>query len=301
VGEDVRLTIHLPAQVAADLALGDQEGAVVVIEVETGAVLVMSSHPTYNPNTLDDMWETLRDDERAPLLNRATQGLFPVGDLARLVGLIGLSEAGAAIPADPLSAPLESLLAPLSPAGYLATAHQLKLTEPLEAIRSQPGRLPDFEAEETVRDLAVTPIHLARVGAALALDGYMPKPILSLTSDQKQTRLFGPDTARYVRAILPQVDGTTVGLTGQASPEETGQAWLSWFVGLAPADVQKRPASAEMLPLDPALAPPAPTPSAPGQSSRPARYVVVAVVVTDQLATDQAFRIARAPLRVILE
>jgi cell division protein FtsW (lipid II flippase) len=75
-GEDVTLTIDLPAQVAADVALGEQEGAVVVIDTATGAVRVMSSHPTFDPNTLDEMWDTLRTDAKAPLLNRATQGLF---------------------------------------------------------------------------------------------------------------------------------------------------------------------------------------------------------------------------------
>ncbi|MDX1524579.1 MAG: FtsW/RodA/SpoVE family cell cycle protein, partial [Anaerolineae bacterium] len=93
VGRDVTLTIDLPAQVAADVALGAQEGAVVVMEIETGAIVVLSSHPTYDPNRLDEMWDSLRSDERAPLLNRATQGLFAVGDLARLIGLIGLYEA----------------------------------------------------------------------------------------------------------------------------------------------------------------------------------------------------------------
>ncbi|NJN94341.1 MAG: FtsW/RodA/SpoVE family cell cycle protein [Anaerolineales bacterium] len=302
VGRDITLTINLPAQVAADVALGDQEGAVVVMEIETGAILVMSSHPTYDPNTLEANWDVLRQDQRAPLLNRATQGLFPVGDLARLVGLIGLREAGATLPADPLVAPLAEILAPLSQPGYLATARQLGLMRPLPGLPSQVGRLPDFENRGTVRDLAVTPLHLARVIAGLELAGRLPTPLLHRTETNpllSPTPSFRPDTAAYVRALLSQVDRQMVGFQGVATPLETGQRSLSWLVGLAPAEALQVEAKAEAeLVLDPTQIT-SPTPAA--AVERPAaRYVVVAVVVTAEPDSGAALRIARAPLKVLL-
>jgi cell division protein FtsI/penicillin-binding protein 2 len=304
VGQDIELTIDLSAQAAADVALGDREGAVVVMDLETGAILVMSSHPTFDPNQLDEMWDMLRQDESAPLLNRATQGLFPVGELARLIGLIGIYNAGTTVPDDPLTAPLEDVLAPLGEAGYLATAHQLGLIRPLNGFPSLPGRLPDFDGDETIRELAVTPLHLARVVAALELEGYLPAPILSLASEGDQTPVISPDTARNIRSLLPQVDAQIIGLTGLASPEETGQAWLSWFVGLAPAEAA--PVSEgipAMLPLDPtqaqAQAPAGPAPTPPVEQAR-ARYVVVSVVVTGEPDGEAALRVSRAPLKVIL-
>ena len=300
VGNDVTLTINLPAQVAADVALGAPEGAVVVMELETGAILVMASHPTYDPNELDAMWDTLRKDERAPLLNRATQGLFPVGDLARLVGLIGLHEAGAALPADPPAASLDDILAPLSQTGYLATAHQLGLTRLLANFPSQRGLLPDFDRQGTARDLAVTPLHLAQVMAALELEGHFPAPVLSPITESRRTQAMGPDTARYVRSLLPQVTPQLIGLAGQATPEDTGQAWLSWFVGLAPATASPKETPAEMLPFDPSTAPAAPIPT-PEIERQKARYVVVAVVATTTPDQNLAFRVANAPLRVILD
>ncbi len=304
VGRDVTLTINLPAQAAADVALGTQEGAVVVMDIETGAILVMSSHPTYDPNRLDADWEVLRQDERAPLLNRATQGLFPVGDLARLIGLIGLYDAGATVPPDPLAAPLEEMLAPLSQPGYAATARQLELIRPLPGLPSQIGLLPDFDDRGTVRDLAVTPLHLARVIAALELEGHLPTPMLSQATasvELRPTQAIGPDTARILRSILPQVDDQLIGFEGQATPKETGQRWLSWFVGLAPAEAQKAKAEAEAeLVLDPSqIVPVTPTP-APNAEQPLVRYAVVAVVVTEEADSDAALRIARAPLRVIL-
>lgn len=308
VGRDVTLTIDLPAQVAADVALGDQEGAVVVMEIETGAILVMSSHPTYDPNTLDEMWDSLRQDERAPLLNRATQGLFPVGDMARLIGLIGLYDSGVTRPEEPLTAPLDAMLAPLGPTGYDTIAHQLGLIEPLPGLRSQPGRLPDFSDKGTVKDLAVTPLHLARVMAALETDGRLPTPRLALDAEPEQTPSFRPATAELVRAWLPQVDEQTVGLSGQASPQETGQQSLSWFVGVAPATAsgppqeQTSPALTESgLIFDPTEIDPTTSVPVIEPVVEKAKYVVVAVVVTELPADDPAFSTARAPLRSLLD
>lgn len=307
VGRDVTLTIDLPAQVAADVAMGNREGAVVVMDIETGAILVMSSHPTYDPNTLDEAWNSLSRDEGGPLLNRATQGLFPVGDLARLIGWIGLYESGLTFPLQPLTTSLEKTLAPLGPTGYAATAHQLGLMRPLSGLGAQSGRLPDLAARETVRDLAVTPLHMARVIAALELAGHLPEPVLAVNSQPKQLRAFRSDTARSVRNWLPQVDQQTIGLWGEATPEETGQAWLSWFVGLAPATAsQTLPDPSTTRPkqeliLDPTkIKTPTPQPM-PKASLNRAGYAVVAVVVTNMPGDKAATTIAKASLRVLLE
>ncbi len=311
IGRDVTLTIDLPAQVAADVALSSQtEGAVVVVDLETGAILVMSSHPTYDPNTLDEIWDSLRQDTRAPLLNRATQGLFAIGDLARFIGLIGLYEAGATIPSTPLTTPVTDMLAPLGEAGYLATAHQLGLGRPLSGLPSQVALFPDFEQEGTVGGLAVTPLHMARVIAALELEGQLPTPILSLETPSQSTPAIRPNTARHLRAFLTQIDDQIIGFSGQATPEDTGQRSLSWFVGLTPATISpplpETPSPAlsdEGLIFDPTQIkrpPTTPVPT-PAVTVEKARYVVAAVVVTDEPERNPALRIARAPLKVLLE
>lgn len=308
-GQDVTLTIDLPAQAAADVALGTQEGAVVVLDLQTGAVLVMSSHPTYDPNTLDADWDSLRLDRRAPLLNRATQGLFPLGDMARLVTLIGLHEAGALIPDDAMTAPLADLAAPLGPTGYRATARQLGLSDLLAGLPSQPARLPEFppQGKQTPRDLAATPLHLARAVAALENGGRLPNPVLTLHTQATHTPAIAPKTAQWVRAQLPQIDAQIVGLTGQATPEETGAGWLSWFVGLAPAQAWsvERPTPAALIDgaliFDPTQIPtPVPTPAVEFPPSD-ARYVIVAVVTTDSPPQSEAFRIGKAVIGSLLE
>ncbi len=77
-GLDVRLSIDLGLQADADSALSNYRGALVLVNAESGEILAMASHPTYDPNLLDEIGESLSSDENAPLLNRATQGEYPL-------------------------------------------------------------------------------------------------------------------------------------------------------------------------------------------------------------------------------
>ncbi|MGQ9501056.1 MAG: penicillin-binding transpeptidase domain-containing protein [Anaerolineae bacterium] len=236
-GEDVTLSANLAAMRAADAALDGQIGALVALDITHGEILAMVSHPSYDPNQLDAEWEDLVTDPAAPLLNRATQGIYSVGDLARWVGLAGLLSAGITTPPDPRGAPLEMLLAPLSRTGYLATAHQLGFTRtPPIALPANAGRLPDFDNKATERDLAVTPLHMALFAAAAARDGQIPMPQLEhLPSPATLERVFSEQVARALRAITPTYD-EIAGWVGVALPMETGHNPLTWFVGYAPAE-----------------------------------------------------------------
>ena len=49
-GNDLRLTIDLDLQMAAEASLGDHAGAVVALDPRTGEVLAMVSHPSFDPN-----------------------------------------------------------------------------------------------------------------------------------------------------------------------------------------------------------------------------------------------------------
>ncbi len=77
-GLDVRLSIDLNLQEKADRALSKQRGALVLVNAESGEILAMVSHPTFDPNLLDEIGNSLLTDENSPLLNRATQGLYPL-------------------------------------------------------------------------------------------------------------------------------------------------------------------------------------------------------------------------------
>ncbi len=79
IGGDVRLTIDAQLQQAADEALDENQGAIVLLNIAEGAVEAMVSHPNYDPNQLDDQFNELTENEAAPLLNRATQGQYQPG------------------------------------------------------------------------------------------------------------------------------------------------------------------------------------------------------------------------------
>jgi len=83
-GLDVRLTLNMELQKMADELLDGHSGALVLLNAETGEILVMASQPGFDPNNLDDTWDQLIQDPLAPLINRATQGRYPTGELADL-------------------------------------------------------------------------------------------------------------------------------------------------------------------------------------------------------------------------
>lgn len=78
-GSDIKLTFDQPLQEDIVQAMGQHQGAVVVLSVPTGEVLALVSLPTYDPNTLDANWETLTKAPGKPFFNRALQGNYQPG------------------------------------------------------------------------------------------------------------------------------------------------------------------------------------------------------------------------------
>lgn len=78
-GLDVRLSLSLDLQRLADQLLGDYSGAIVLLNARSGEILVMASHPYFDSNQLEREWDQLQNDPRAPMINRATQGVYPAG------------------------------------------------------------------------------------------------------------------------------------------------------------------------------------------------------------------------------
>lgn len=78
-GLDIRLSLQPQLQALADDLLGKTAGALVLLNAHSGEIYVMASHPGFDPNTLMENWDTLREDPHAPLINRATQGQYQAG------------------------------------------------------------------------------------------------------------------------------------------------------------------------------------------------------------------------------
>ncbi|MDO4616686.1 MAG: penicillin-binding transpeptidase domain-containing protein [Lachnospiraceae bacterium] len=85
-GDNVVTTLDLTMQQAAYEALGDNAGAVVVLDADTGEVLADVSSPGFDPNTVAEDWEELNSEEgNSPFLNRSLQGLYPPGSTFKMV------------------------------------------------------------------------------------------------------------------------------------------------------------------------------------------------------------------------
>ncbi|MEG7329471.1 peptidoglycan DD-transpeptidase MrdA [Serratia marcescens] len=81
-GQDVYLTLDLELQRYIEQLLVGSRAAVVVSDPRTGAILAMVSNPSYDPNLFVDGisskdYQGLLNDPNRPLINRATQGVYP--------------------------------------------------------------------------------------------------------------------------------------------------------------------------------------------------------------------------------
>lgn len=85
-GNNIVLTIDNRLQEIAYDYLQGQKGSIVAIEPSSGKILAMVSNPTFDSNTVGQYWKELNsDDENSPLLNRATQGLYPPGSTFKII------------------------------------------------------------------------------------------------------------------------------------------------------------------------------------------------------------------------
>src|SRR5208283_1240099 len=98
-GNDLRLTIDLDLQMAAEASLGDQAGAVVALDPRTGEVLAMVSHPSFDPNEFAkridrEEWEKLTDDPMKPMMNKAIQAQLAPGSVFKIITATAALETG---------------------------------------------------------------------------------------------------------------------------------------------------------------------------------------------------------------
>ena len=98
-GQDLTLTIDMGLQKYAMQRMGEESGAVVVMDIYDGDVLAMASTPGFDPNGFvlglsQKDWLSLRDNEKKPLNNKAVSGLYPPGSTFKMVVAMAALEAG---------------------------------------------------------------------------------------------------------------------------------------------------------------------------------------------------------------
>ena len=89
-GRDVVITIDAELQRAAIERFGEESGAAVVMDIETGDILALVSTPAFDPNDFvngisQTDYDLLRNNDRSPLYHKAFDGVYPPGSTFKMV------------------------------------------------------------------------------------------------------------------------------------------------------------------------------------------------------------------------
>jgi cell division protein FtsW (lipid II flippase) len=160
-GLDVRLSLDLHLQSRADEMMKDHRGAVVLLNTQSGEIFVMSSHPTFDPANLNEIGTQLNKDPEKPLINRATQGLYPIGTLIEPFeqALFGNKT--------PSQAELQRIYESFG--FYRAPLLRMQVAEPI--------------SETEIKELHVSPLQVALASAAFSNHGSIPAPRIATAVD----------------------------------------------------------------------------------------------------------------------
>jgi penicillin-binding protein 2 len=98
--DSVYLTLDSDMQYYAQSAIEYFRGAIVVMEVDTGRIIAMASSPDFSPNYFDSNnpnnsgLTNILNNQNLPLLNRATQGQYPLGSVFKIITMSAGLESG---------------------------------------------------------------------------------------------------------------------------------------------------------------------------------------------------------------
>ncbi|MEP0807520.1 MAG: FtsW/RodA/SpoVE family cell cycle protein [Chloroflexota bacterium] len=155
-GLDVRLSIDLPLQTLADELMRGRRGAVILLNAQSGEILVMASHPTFDANRLSETAADLLNDPQKPLINRAALGVYPT----------------------------DSVMQPFARALFgkatLSPAQWQRVYEAFGFFRTPQVRMTAASSTSDGQDFYVSPLQMALASAALSNSGTVPAPRIAI-------------------------------------------------------------------------------------------------------------------------
>lgn len=109
-GSNLQLTIDYRLQNYALARLGDESAAAVVLDVQTGDIMAISSAPSFDPNLFvrgisSANYKILTEDDHRPLADKSVQGLYPPGSTFKMVTALAALEAGVIGPEETVYCP----------------------------------------------------------------------------------------------------------------------------------------------------------------------------------------------------
>ncbi len=256
-GLDVRLSIDTSLQEKTDKLLGESKGAAVLLNAQSGEILVMSSHPTFDANQLDTIGAETLSSPDAPLLNRASQGQYRVGTALGPFLLAQRLEQGLALPDFPDSLLIQqngrlircTLRSNLPPAWE--NALPAGCPQPLQTLAealgsSESAQLIEKLGIEQGSDLALgqsatlTPLQMGLAAAAISNAGISPAAQIALAvntpaqgwvilpAKEQPKSLFSAESANAAAQFLQAGEKPYWESMGRLDQKENP---LAWYLG----------------------------------------------------------------------
>ncbi|MCB2180165.1 FtsW/RodA/SpoVE family cell cycle protein [bacterium] len=258
-GLDVTLTIDSNLQNRAAELLSSTAGAVVLLQANSGEILTLYSSPYYDANALEENWDALNTDSESPLLNRATQSLYPPGpSLAPFIATLTNISGNLPEEITELSSPLDTNT--LSCTRYItlpatwADAIKSGCPGPLEFIGSSLGdeglqslftdlgfyETPSIRADLAQAntqasipnpsitaigqaDITVSPLQMALAAAIFSNQGVRPQPQLIISEEDYQGNWISYlDTESTSTQVFSAANANQ---TAQMLADSDGQYW----------------------------------------------------------------------------
>jgi cell division protein FtsW (lipid II flippase) len=234
-GLNVRLSIDIDLQRRADAWLVNRTGAIVLLNADSGEILAMASHPTYDPNRLAEQAEELLKDPRSPLLDRAAQNTYPAGpDMQSWLQGIAASASS-----------IEDVPDFYQNLGFYTSPQLL---------------LPVASASSPTGTLRISPLQAALAAAALSHGGLRPAPRLATAVDtpaqgwvilppqSAPVQVMSAREAASVSTALEVIGRPCWGWSGLAGQ---GNQTISWSLAGTLQDSQGIPLAVAVLLEDP--------------------------------------------------
>jgi cell division protein FtsI/penicillin-binding protein 2 len=215
-GLDVRLSLDLPLQQRADALMTGLRGAVVMLNAESGEVLVMASHPTFDPNRLTETAANLINAPDTPLINRAALGLYPT----------------------------DAVMTPFARALFgnsSLTQTQWQQVYQAFGFFSAPSiRMGAAASISDGEDFFVSPLQMALASAALSHQGRVPAPRIALAVNipregwvvlREEGMPFEACQASAAEEAVQSFVRTGENFWSHTSRAQGGRSSVAWFIG----------------------------------------------------------------------